>query len=106
MRLVRTNRYLKDVKKLKASAEDVDAMERTIAANPLAGAAIRGLKGVRKIRFRIADRGKSGGGRAIYFVLLADDTVVMLTAYAKAVKEDLSPDDRRAILSVLKELNR
>lgn len=106
IKIVRTHRYVKDIKKLKASAEDVDAMERMIATNPAVGALIQGLKGVRKARFRIGNRGKSGGGRAIYYVVMADDTVLMITAYAKAEKEDLSPDDRKAILRVLEELNR
>jgi mRNA-degrading endonuclease RelE of RelBE toxin-antitoxin system len=106
VKIVRTHRYVKDIKKLKASAEDVDAMERMIAANPAVGALIQGLTGVRKARFRIGNRGKSGGGRVIYYVMMADDTVLMITAYAKAEKEDLSPDDRKAILRVLEELNR
>jgi len=106
VRIVRTHRYVKDIKKLKASVEDVDAMERMIAADPFVGTLIQGLKGVRKARFRIGNRGKSGGGRAIYYVMMADDTVLMITAYAKAEKEDLSPDDRKAILRVLEESNR
>ena len=106
IKIVRTHRYVKDSKKLRALAEDVDAMERMIAADPFVGAVIQGLKGVRKARFRIGNRGKSGGGRAIYYVMMADDTVLMVTAYAKSEKEDLSPDDRKAILRVLEELNR
>jgi hypothetical protein len=38
--------------------------------------------------------------------MMADETVLMITAYAKAEKEDLTPDDRKAILCVLEELNR
>jgi len=106
VKIVRTHCYVKDIKKLKASAEDVDAMERMVAADPFVGAVIQGLKGVRKARFRIGNRGKSGGGRAIYYVVMADDAVLMITAYAKAEKEDLSPDDRKAILRMLEEFNR
>jgi hypothetical protein len=64
------------------------------------------LKGVRKVRFRIGDRGKRGGGRAIYYVMLANDAVIMITAYAKAEKEDLSPDDRKVILEIVEALKR
>ncbi|MGA7674415.1 MAG: hypothetical protein WCA78_05145 [Rhizomicrobium sp.] len=106
MKIVRTHRYVKDIKKLKASADDVDAMERMIAANPAAGALIQGLKGVRKARFRIGNRGKSGGGWVIYYVMVADDVVLMITAYAKAEKEDLLSNDRTSILRMLEEFNR
>ena len=106
MRIVRTHRYIKDLKKLKASEAEVDAMERMIAADPAAGVLIRGLRGIRKARFRIGNRGKSGGGRAIYYVLLAEGVVLMITAYAKAEKSDLTPEDRRAILGLLEEIKR
>jgi mRNA-degrading endonuclease RelE of RelBE toxin-antitoxin system len=106
IKIVRTHRYIKDIKKLKASADDVDAMERMIAADPLAGALIQGLKGVRKARFRIGNRGKSGGGRVIYYIVVANNEVIMLMAYAKAEKHDLSPDDRKGVLRVLEELSK
>ncbi len=67
---------------------------------------IQGLRGVRKVRFRIGNRGKSGGGRAIYYAMTGDGVIVMIAAYAKAEKEELSPDDRKAILRVLEELKK
>jgi hypothetical protein len=104
MQIVRTKRYLRDLKRLKASIQDVEAMEAEIAAQPEAGVVIRGLKGVRKARFAIGNRGKSGGGRAIYYFAVVETTVFMLAAYSKSEKTDLSADDRKAILSVLEQL--
>jgi hypothetical protein len=103
MRIIRTVRYSRDLRKLKVSAADIELLERTIAAHPDSGAMIQGLKGVRKARFRIGNRGKSGGGRAIYYVVMTNSAILMITAYAKADKEDLSPDDRKAILRSLEE---
>jgi hypothetical protein len=37
--------------------------------------------------------------------MISDDVALMLTAYAKNEKSDLSDADRRAILALLKELN-
>lgn len=105
IRIVRTRQYLRDLRRLKVSADDVDRMERAIAANPLAAPVIQGLRGIRKARFRIANRGKSGGGRAIYFFMVAEDAVIMLMAYPKSEKDDLSADDRKVLLRILKELN-
>jgi hypothetical protein len=59
---------------------------------------------VRKARFRIANRGKISGGRAIYYFVLSDQTVIMLTANAKAEKDELTPEDRKVILRVLEEV--
>ncbi len=79
-------------------------MEQAIAANPETGDVIPGLGGIRKIRFRIHNRGKRGGGRAIYFLVLSDDAALMLNAYAKNEKEDLTSADRKALLALVKEL--
>jgi hypothetical protein len=104
MQIVRTHGYVRDLKKLKASAADVETMELAITTSPTSGALIQGLRGVRKVRFRIANRGKSGGGRAIYFFVTADSVIVMLMACAKAEKTDLSPGDRKSLLRILEEL--
>ena len=104
MQIVRTNRYLKDLKRLRASAEDVTALEQTIANDPTGGDVIPGLDGIRKIRFVLGKKGKRGGGRAIYFLMVADDVAVMLFAYAKNEQEDLSKEQRKAALAMLKEM--
>lgn len=105
MKIVRTKRYLKDLKRIGATNAEADAIDRMIAINPTAGDVVQGLSGIRKIRFALRNRGKRGGGRAIYFLMLADDAALMLTAYAKNEKADLSSEDRKALLALIKELN-
>ncbi len=59
-----------------------------IAANPEAGALIRGSGGCRKVRWSTAGKGKSGGARVVYFN--ADDaTVWLLIVYKKAKFDNL-----------------
>lgn len=60
-----------------------------IAANPEAGAVIRGSGGCRKVRWSRAGVGKRGGARIIYFVA-ADEVVWLLIVYTKA-KFDVLP---------------
>ncbi|WP_375461488.1 hypothetical protein [uncultured Enterovirga sp.] len=80
---------------------EMGAIEAAILAAPSAHPVVRGLRGVRKARFARRGTGKSGGGRAIYLVLIRDDVLAMLTAYPKSEKGDLTPGDRKAILRVL-----
>lgn len=70
MQIVRTTPYKKALKKLKASKQEIEALEQEIASNPLAGDVIPGLGGIRKIRFGMAGKGKKGGGRAVYYLRL------------------------------------
>ena len=104
MRIIRTTVFTKALKKLGASAADLDALETAIAANPQAGDVIPGMGGARKIRFSMAGKGKRGGGRAIYVAVVRQDTVYLLTAYAKAKKEDLTPADKAALRALIEIL--
>lgn len=105
MKFFRIKRYSKDLKRLGISAAEADALEDEIAARPEAGDVIQGLNGVRKIRFGFGGRGKSGGGRAIYYLMINDDLAFMIMAYAKNEKPDLTPTDRKVVTEIIKELN-
>jgi len=104
MQIVRTRRYVKDMRRLGVSAADMIKLETEIATNPGAGDVIPELMGLRKLRFGFGGRGKRGGGRAIYFLMVSDNVAVMVFAYAKSDQEDLTPDQRRAALDLIKEM--
>ena len=76
-----------------------------IAQNLLSGDVIPGLQGIRKIRFAFGGRGKRGGGRAIYFLRVSEELVIMLNAYAKNEKSDLTNDQKKLALTILKEFS-
>jgi hypothetical protein len=84
-------------------AEDVwdeagrEAFVEFIAQNPAAGDVIPETGGVRKIRWARAGIGKRGGVRVIYFYHDADRPLYLLMVYAKARKENLTPDEKRAV---------
>jgi len=57
MQLIRTTSYIKAITKLRLTEAEVEALETEIALNPKAGDVIKGLKGVRKIRFGYGGKG-------------------------------------------------
>jgi hypothetical protein len=83
-------------------ADDVwDAVERNafvdfIARNPEAGDIIPDTGGVRKLRWRKAGTGKRGGVRVVYFYYDPECPIYLLMVYAKARREDMTPDEKRA----------
>lgn len=101
MKVVRLKPYLRAMKGMGLDAAAMREIETTILAAPDAHPMIKGLRGARKARFFLPGRGKSGGGRAICYVAVAPGTLFMMTAYPKNEREDLSPDQRRAILTAL-----
>jgi len=68
-----------------------------IAAHPEAGDLIPETSGVRKVRWARAGTGKRGGARVIYFYHDADRPLYLLMVYAKARRENLTADEKRAV---------
>lgn len=104
MEIIRTRRFLKDMKRIGATTLDMARLEVAVATHPTSGDVIPGLGGVRKIRFALAGKGKRGGGRAIYALVLEGAVIAMLRAYAKAEQADMTPDEKRGLAALLKEI--
>jgi len=105
MQIVRTKRYARDLRRLGASNADIARLEQAIANDPLVGDVIPGLAGLRKVRFALSGRGKRGGGRAVYYLIVREDVAIMIFAYAKSDQEDLTPEQKKAARTLIEELN-
>ena len=68
-----------------------------IARNPEAGDVIPETGGVRKVRWRRQGMGKRGGVRVIYFYHNPTTPLFLLMVYAKAVREDVAPEAKKAL---------
>ena len=55
------------------------------------------LAGARKMRWSGSGRGKRGGIRVIYFYVVAPGKILLLHAYAKNEKENVTDEEKRAI---------
>ena len=66
-------------------------LQSVLIREPESGDLIPRSRGLRKIRWRAADRGKRGGIRVIYY-LVTRDQIYMLYAYAKNRQEDLTQE--------------
>ena len=73
-----------------------------LSQHPDSSDIIRGSGGVRKLRWRGARRGKRGGLRVIYYWNSGKNQVVMLTVYAKAEVNDLTPAQIKALRKMTK----
>jgi hypothetical protein len=75
-----------------------------VARNPLAGDVIEGAGGLRKLRWRLAGRGKRGGARVIYYFHDAEMPLYLLLAYSKAATENVSADELRRLRLIAEEV--
>ncbi|HSI39404.1 MAG TPA: type II toxin-antitoxin system RelE/ParE family toxin [Xanthobacteraceae bacterium] len=93
MGVVETPEFLAATGKL-MDEEERAALIDYLAYHPAAGDLVRGTGGVRKLRWALQGRGKSGGVRVIYFYHDPGMPLFALTAYAKNERADLSQQDR------------
>ncbi len=68
-----------------------------IARNAEAGDVIPETGGVRKIRWRRQGTGKRGGVRVIYFYHDLETPLFLIMIYAKAQREDMTPDEKKQV---------
>ena len=85
---------------------DLFHLEDELVENPKFGNVMRGTGGIRKLRFPLTNRGKSGSVRVIYVDLEIPEKIYFLTAYAKKEMENLTEKQRselKALVQLLKK---
>ena len=84
--------------------DGIGELMAALADDPLAGDLIPETGGVRKIRFARPGSGKSGGLRIIYWFLNESAPLFVLLAYGKSSQGDLSPDQKKAVKTLVEKL--
>ena len=83
--------------------EDLAAAQIALVRDPYRGALIIGGGGLRKLRVGLANRGKRGGARIIYFVSESTRTCYFLLAYRKSDTSDLTQTQLRQLRAYVEE---
>jgi mRNA-degrading endonuclease RelE of RelBE toxin-antitoxin system len=65
------------------SEDEYLGLQSFLLQYPESGKIVRGSGGVRKIRWTISGKGKSGGVRVIYYFKKSNDEIWLLTIYSK-----------------------
>ena len=102
MQFVETSAFTRRVRKL-LDMEAYAGLQLHLVLNPEAGSIIRGTGGLRKIRWQTRSRGKRGGVRVIYYWLKDRETILMLFAFGKSERADLSEEQRRILRQVVEK---
>ena len=93
-------------KRLRSHLDDdgYAALQAFLSVHPNAGTIIRGSGGIRKLRWGSEGRGKQGANRVIYYWLVAQNRIYLLTLYSKGVKDDLTRAELAAWRKIVEEI--
>jgi mRNA-degrading endonuclease RelE of RelBE toxin-antitoxin system len=83
MEFIEASAFTKHVYKYLSDAEFL-GLQSFLLEYPEAGNIVPGSGGVRKVRWAIAGKGKSGGVRVIYYFKRQENEIWLLTIYSKS----------------------
>ena len=84
--------------------DEYASLQNVLMENPGRGDIIKGGGGIRKLRYALPGRGKSGGVRVIYYWLREDGQIYMLLIYPKSKKDTLTVRETALLRDFVKEL--
>jgi len=90
MEIVETSIYTQDITRL-LSDEEYQELQSFLVQYPKSGDLIKGSRGLRKLRWKLQGKGKSGGIRNIYYYYEKQNTLYMIYVYEKSKTQDLTP---------------
>lgn len=102
MKIIETQIFTKKVISV-LSDEDYREFQNLLISNPEKGKIIKGSGGLRKIRWAIAGRGKSGGTRIIYYWLKEKEIILLLLIYKKNEIDDLTTQQIKILKSIVEK---
>ena len=90
MEIAETSLFAKEITRILTN-DEYKELQNFLVANPKGGDVIKGSGGLRKIRWKMKGRGKSGGIRNIYYYHEDKSLLLMIFVYEKSKTEDLTP---------------
>lgn len=88
------------------SDDEYKALQEALVLRPDQGVLIKNSGGLRKIRWSLDGRGKSGGVRVIYYWMTEDEQLYMLYIFPKNVQENLTDEQTKALKHIVERWSR
>jgi mRNA-degrading endonuclease RelE of RelBE toxin-antitoxin system len=100
--IVETRAFTARIQQL-LSDEEYRQVQLALVARPAAGAVIAGTGGLRKLRSGATGRGKRGGLRLIYYWHQRSGRLLLLLAYAKNERDDLTGEQKALLRAIVEK---
>lgn len=96
--------FSKRWKEIGLGESELQALQIMLLKNPESGPVMEGTGGIRKVRFPIKNKGKSGSVRVCYTDFEEYEVIYLITAFAKNSQDNLSDDEKNVLRKLVKAL--
>ena len=83
---------------------DLKALQIMLLKDPESGPIMEGTGGIRKVRFPLENRGKSGSVRVCYTDFAEYELTYLITAFEKKDQENLTDSEKSVLKKLVKSL--
>ena len=84
--------------------DDLLQLQIMLLKDPESGPVIEGTGGIRKVRFPLENRGKSGSVRVCYTDFAEYEVTYLITAFTKKDQENLTDEEKNVLRKLVKSL--
>lgn len=96
--------FLKQWANIKLSDEHLRELEVFLCEHPEAGDMVKGTGGLRKLRWALPGKGKSGSIRTLYVDFAYFEQIYMIACFKKSAQENLSQSEKKEIKAVIEKI--
>ena len=89
---------------VKLTDEQLNEWEVFLCENPCAGDMIQGTGGLRKLRWALSGKGKSGSIRTLYVDFAYFEQIYMIACFKKSEKQNLSKAEKKQVKAVIEQI--
>ena len=84
--------------------DELHQLQLLLLKDPESGPVIEGTGGIRKVRFALNNRGKSGSIRVCYTDFSEYEVLYLITAFEKKEQENLTAEEKNVLKKLVKTL--
>lgn len=96
--------FSKRWKEIGLSDSDLQSLQIMLLKDPESGPVMEGTGGIRKVRFPMKNKGKSGGVRVCYTDFAEYEVTYLITAFEKNEQENLTSEEKNILKKLVKSL--
>ncbi len=102
MIIIETPIFTKRIQEL-ITDDEYRLLQAHLVNRPDVGQMMHGSGGLRKLRWSAGGRGKRGGIRVIYYWFVSKDIILLLYAFPKSERDDLTTEQLRKLRKIIEK---